>query len=134
MRFAGVPIYVRTGKCMKRRMTTIVIEFKELPEILYSAYGEVERNRIVLEVQPKEGINIHFNIKQNGNSREVQRVKSKFVKETLGKEAYEKLIEDAIQGDKTLFTSRNILEQSRKIVDDIVNCKNNCPILFTYEE
>ena len=134
LRFVGVPIYVRTGKYMKKRMTTIVIEFKEVPDILFNKYGHVERNRIVLEVQPNEWINIHFNIKENGSSKEVQRVRSKFIKEVPGKEAYEKLIEDAIVGDKTLFTSRDILEQSWTIVDDIVNCKNNCPIIFTYEK
>gem|GEM_PF-2229408 len=39
---------------MKKRMTTIVIEFKEVPDILFNKYGHVERNRIVLEVQPNE--------------------------------------------------------------------------------
>jgi glucose-6-phosphate 1-dehydrogenase len=60
-----VPIYLRTGKYMSKRMTTIVIEFKEVEDVLFKKYGHVEKNRIILEVQPKEGINIHFNIKQN---------------------------------------------------------------------
>jgi glucose-6-phosphate 1-dehydrogenase len=50
------------------------------------------------------------------------------------KEAYEKLIEDAIMGDKTLFLSWDMLEESWRIVDDLVNCKNNCPILYPYEK
>ncbi len=133
-RFAWVPIYIRTGKYMERKMTSIVIEFKEIADGLFNKYWQIEKNRIILEVQPNEGINIHFNIKENGNNKEVQRVKSKFVKEIPGKEAYEKLIEDAILWDKTLFTNWNILKESRKIVDDIVNCKNNCPIIFEYEK
>ena len=81
---------------MERKMTSIVIEFKEIPDILFNKYGHIEKNRIILEVQPNEGINIHFNIKENGNNKEVQRVRSKFVKEIAGKEAYEKLIEDVV--------------------------------------
>lgn len=133
-RFSWVPIYLRTGKCMRSRLTHIVIEFKNIPNILFQKYWNIERNRIILEVQPKEGINIHFNIKENGSSKEVQRVRSSFVKDIIWKDAYEKLIEDVILWDKTLFTSWDLLKQSWKVVDDIVNCKNNCPILFQYEK
>ena len=133
-RFVGVPIYVRTGKYMERKMTSIVIEFKEIPDILFNKYGHIEKNRIILEVQPNEGINIHFNIKENGNNKEVQRVRSKFVKEIAGKEAYEKLIEDVVVWDKTLFTGRETLEKSWQIVDDIIHCKDNCPMILGYEK
>jgi glucose-6-phosphate 1-dehydrogenase len=50
------------------------------------------------------------------------------------KEAYEKLLEDAILSDKTLFTSWEMLEESWRIVDDLVNCKNNCPVIYKYEK
>lgn len=133
-RYRWIPIYLRTWKYMKRKITYIVIEFKSIPDILFNKYWDIQRNRIVLEVDPSEGISIHFNIKENGNSKEVQRVRSQFVKDTPSKEAYQKLIEDAIVWDKTLFTSREILEKSREIVDNIVNCKKDCPIIFPYEK
>jgi len=131
--FAWVPIYLRTGKNLSKKSTKIVVEFKEIPNILFKNIWPVEQNRIIFEVQPNESIDIHFNIKQNGNSKEVERVASKFVKQEESKEAYEKLLEDTIIGDKTLFTSWDILEESWKIIDNLVHCKNNCPIVHTYK-
>ncbi|MFA5917902.1 MAG: glucose-6-phosphate dehydrogenase [Candidatus Gracilibacteria bacterium] len=133
-RFVGVPIYLRTGKYLDKKCTKIVVEFKEIPDILFKKFGSIEKNRIILEVQPNETIDIHFNIKENGNSKEVQRVKSKFSKEIESKEAYVKLLEDVIHGDKTLFTSWEMLKESWKIVEDLINCKNNCPILHIYKK
>ena len=132
--FIGVPIYLRTGKALSKKNTRIVIEFKEIPNILFKTYGHIERNRIILEVQPNERIDIHFNIKQDGSSHHVERVRSQFNKEVASKEAYEKLIEDVIIGDKTLFLSWDMLEESWRIVDDLINCKNNCPIIYDYEK
>lgn len=132
--FVGVPIYLRTGKAMAKKSTQIVIEFKEIPNILFKKFGPIKKNRIILEVQPNEGIDIHFNIKQNGSSKEAERVKSQFVKEMESKEAYEKLLEDVIVGDKTLFTSWYMLEETWRIVEDLVNCRNNCPIVHPYEK
>ena len=132
--FKWVPIYLRTGKNLSKKCTKIVVEFKETPNMLFNAFGVVEKNRIVFEVHPNESINIHFNIKQNGNSKEVEQVVSTFLKEEESKEAYQKLLEDVIVGDKTLFTSWSILEESRKIIDDLVHCKDNCPIVHTYEK
>ncbi len=130
--FKWVPIYLRTWKFLSKKSTQIVVEFKEIPNILFKNIWPVERNRIIFEVQPNESIDIHFNIKQNGNSKEVERVASKFLKETESKEAYQKLLEDAIISDKTLFTSWDILEESWKIIDDLVHCKDNCPIIYPY--
>lgn len=133
-RFSWVPIYLRTWKSLEKKSTKIVIEFKEGPDILFKKFWNIERNRIILEVQPNESISINFNIKENWNSKEVQNVSSLFSKELISKEAYEKLIEDAIIWDKTLFTSWDMLKQTWKIVDDLVNCKNNCPMLFKYKK
>ncbi len=132
--FIWVPIYLRTGKALIEKSTQIVIEFKEVPDILFKKFWPISKNRIILEIQPNEGIDIHFNIKENWNSKEVERVKSKFIKEIESKEAYEKLLEDAIVWDKTLFTSWEMLEETWKIVDNLVNCKNNCPIIHKYEK
>lgn len=133
-RFVWVPIYLRTWKYLNEKCTKIVIEFKEIPDILFRKFGNIEKNRVILEVQPNETIDIHFNIKENWNSKEVERVKSKFSKEIESKEAYEKLLEDVIIWDKTLFTSWEMLKQSWEIVDDLVNCKNNCPLLHIYKK
>lgn len=132
--FFGVPIYLRTGKAMAKKHTQIVVEFKDIPNILFKKTGPIEKNRIILEIQPNEWIDIHFNIKQNGSSKEVERVKSEFVKEVESKEAYEKLLEDVIVWDKMLFTSWDMLEETWRIIDDLVNCKTNCPMVYPYEK
>lgn len=132
-RFIWVPIYLKTWKNLDKKQTKIIIEFNEIPNILFKNFWHIEKNRIIIEVQPDESIDIHFNIKQNWNSKEVQEVKSKFKKELCSKEAYEKLIEDVIIWDKTLFTSFEILKKSWAIVDDLVNCKENCPVLHRYK-
>ncbi len=128
-----IPIYLKTWKNLDKKQTKIVIEFNEIPNILFKKFWNIEKNRIIIEVQPDESIDIHFNIKENWNSKEVQEVKSKFKKELYSKEAYEKLIEDVIIWDKTLFTTFDILKESWTIVNDLVNCKDNCPILYKYE-
>lgn len=127
-----IPIYLKTWKNLDKKQTKIVIEFNEIPNILFKNFWHIEKNRIIIEVQPDESIDIHFNIKENWNSKEVQEVKSKFKKELSSKEAYEKLIEDVIIWDKTLFTTFEILKESWMIVNDLVNCKDNCPILHKY--
>ncbi len=133
-RFSWVPIYLRTWKALNEKSTKIVVEFKEIPDILFKKFWCIEKNRIILEVQPNESISISFNIKENGNSKEIQKVVSSFSKELIWKEAYEKLIEDAIVSDKTLFTSWSMLKQTWQIVDELVNCKDNCPMLFKYDK
>jgi len=133
-RFSWVPIYLRTWKALNEKSTKIVIEFKEIPNILFKKFWKIERNRIILEVQPNEWIDISFNIKENGSSKEIQNVVWSFSKELIWKEAYQKLIEDVIVSDKTLFTSWNMLKQTWKIVDELVNCRDNCPMLFKYDK
>jgi glucose-6-phosphate 1-dehydrogenase len=133
-RFIGVPIYLKTWKYLDKKSTKIVIEFKDIPNLLFRKYWHIERNRIILEVQPDETISIHFNIKQDGESQKVERVRSVFNKELASKEAYEKLLEDVIIWDKTLFTSFEMLKQSWTIVDDLINCHDNCPLIHKYEK
>lgn len=133
-RMSGIPIYLKTGKALDQKITQVVIEFKSIPHILYQKNQTVEKNRIILEVQPDESIHIHFNIKENGVSHKVKSIKSKFEKCENSKEAYEKLLEDVILGDKTLFTSFEFLQASWEIVDKLIHCKNNCPLIHRYPQ
>ena len=132
-RFKWVPIYLKTWKALDKKSTKIVINFKKLPSI-FKEFWEICENRIILEVQPNEWISIHFNIKEEWNAKSVKRVHSIFKKELNSKEAYQKLIEDVIVWDKSLFTSFDILKESWKIVDDIINCKDDCPIIYEYKK
>ena len=131
--FSWIPIYLRTWKSMKKKSTKIVVEFKDMPDSLYKQLGNIEKNRIIIDIQPDAWIDIQFNIKENGNSSSLQNVHSSFSNQEESKEAYQKLIEDMIDGDKTLFISWDMLAESWRILEDLVNCRDNCPILFSYE-
>lgn len=129
-----MPIYLRTGKALNTKSTRIVVEFKEVPKELFAEYGNIEKNRIILDLQPPEGIDIHFNVKVGGDSKKVREVHSRFENISESKEAYEKLLEDIVQGDKTLFASADMLEETWRLVDDLINCKVQCPFLHIYKK
>ncbi|GAA3328004.1 hypothetical protein GCM10020331_070230 [Ectobacillus funiculus] len=65
-RWAGVPIYIRTGKRMKEKSTEIVVQFKDLPMNLYNKFEEqLHPNLLIIHIQPDEGISIVFKRKTN---------------------------------------------------------------------
>lgn len=130
--FFKVPIYVRTGKAMKYSATYIVIELKDIALNLFKQYG-MGKNKIVILIQPNRGIDIEFNV-QCGMNRSIHKVVSSFRNQWEQKDAYEKLLEDAIVSDKTLFTDWNFLKESWRLIDPLVNCKENCPYLYSYEK
>jgi glucose-6-phosphate 1-dehydrogenase len=129
-----VPIYLKTGKSLDKKLTQIVIEFRKVPYDFFDSDNSVERNRIIIDIQPDETIRIEFNVKEIGNSKQLRKVEGVFENDTHGKEAYEKLIEDITQGDKTLFTSFEMLEETWRIIDRLVHCKDNCPVLYQYKK
>lgn len=58
--------------------------------------------------------------------------KSEFFQEEPSSEAYERIISDFLDGDKTLFTRWDMIEESWRLVDELVHCKDDCPILHPY--
>lgn len=123
-RWSGVPFYIRTGKRMKTKSTEIIVQFKDLPEILYfKEQGTLEPNLLIIKIQPKEGIVLQFNTKKPGTGNTIIPVQMDFCQncqvESNSPEAYERLIYDVMKGDSTLFTSWNELEYSWKFVDTI---------------
>jgi len=133
-RFKNLPIYLKTGKSLNEKKTIVIIEFKEIPNIFYRKYGEIERNRIIIEIQPDDRISIQFNLKKKNSHNQMNSVKSEFKKIWKDDNAYDRLLLDCMYWSKLLFTNWDILRQSWEIVDWIVNCKNDCPILYSYEK
>lgn len=123
-RWAGVPFYIRTGKRMKTKSTEIIIQFKSIPRILYSKeYDNVSPDLLVITVQPRESIFFRFNTKMPGTENKIIPVQMDFCQscqfEINTPEAYERLINDVMYGDSTLFTSWDEVEYSWKFVDTI---------------
>jgi glucose-6-phosphate 1-dehydrogenase len=123
-RWAGVPFYIRTGKRMKTKSTEIIIQFKSIPNVLYSKeYENLNPNLLVIGVQPRGGIYFKFNNKRPGTENFIIPVEMDFCQtcqfESNTPEAYERLLFDAMNGDNTLFTSWDEVEYSWKFVDTI---------------
>ncbi|MCB9029669.1 MAG: glucose-6-phosphate dehydrogenase [Deltaproteobacteria bacterium] len=140
-RWSGVPIYVRTGKRLPKRITEITVYFKRPPEALFRDLGfqSMEQNVLAIQVQPKEGISLKMNSKPPGPKMRVQPVVMEFnYGHSFGvpsPEAYERLLLDAMRSDSTLFTRDDEIEESWDILDPILNVweNDNVPPLYRYD-
>jgi len=125
-RWAGIPFYIRTGKCLPTRVTEIVVHFKSTPQYLFKGdNSHVDKDNIlVLRIQPDEGILIKFGIKTPGAGFETKSVNMDFhysdYADIYIPEAYERLLLDAIHGDATLYPRSDSVEEAWALVDPIL--------------
>jgi glucose-6-phosphate 1-dehydrogenase len=123
-RWAGVPFYLRTGKRLAKRSTEITIQFKKAPHIVFRD-REIDPNRLVLNIQPDEGISISFGAKRPGPEMSIGNVNMNFsYKEGFGDgahSAYATLISDCVRGDATLFDRGDSVEAAWALVDPILD-------------
>ncbi|HEX9529607.1 MAG TPA: glucose-6-phosphate dehydrogenase [Acidimicrobiales bacterium] len=125
-RWAGVPIYARTGKRLAKRVTEVAMQFHSVPHLPFaSKLSEgLMPNALVVRVQPDEGITLRFGAKVPGQEFRVRSVSmdfsygAAFLEETP--EAYERLLLDAMAGDPTLFIRTDEVEQAWRIADPIL--------------
>jgi len=124
-RWAGVPFYFRTGKRMAERVSEICIQFKPIPHSIFDhAEGAPRANKLIIRLQPDEGVKLMLMIKDPGPGgmrlREVPLNLSfaeTFTERTP--EAYERLLMDVIRGSQTLFMRRDELEAAWRWIDPI---------------
>jgi glucose-6-phosphate 1-dehydrogenase len=125
-RWAGVPIYLRTGKRLARKVTEIAVTLKPVPHLAFQADGSVgvQPNQIILAMQPNEGVSISLGAKIPGTRMRIRPVNMEFLYGTSflsqSPEAYERLIMDAMRGDATLFTRNDEVEAQWRIIDPIL--------------
>jgi glucose-6-phosphate 1-dehydrogenase len=125
-RWADTPIYVRTGKALARRETTIAIQFKRAPHPPFedSATEELQPNLLLVHVQPDEGVSLAVGAKVPGQGMRIRTVHMDFMYGGAFRmelpDAYERLILDAMLGDQTLFTRSDEVEEQWAIVDAMV--------------
>jgi glucose-6-phosphate 1-dehydrogenase len=125
-RWAGVPFSIRSGKHLPRRMTEIAVQYKQTPLALFGARNMAgdAPNRLLLNIQPEEGITLTFGAKAPGPENTIQSVKMDFsYAETFGAsspEAYERLLMDCMNGDATLFTRSDEVLAAWTFVDEIL--------------
>lgn len=127
-RWHGVPFYVRSGKAMAKKLTQIVIQFKATP---HSLFGDERKgkalppNRLVMNIQPDEGINLRFDAKVPGMGMKIKTVEMNFDYEEHFKaqppQAYSTLLLDAMRGDQTLYKHRDEIEVAWHIVQPVLD-------------
>ncbi len=117
-RWSGVPIYIRAGKRLPKRITEITIFFNKAPDSLFKGrqVGELEHNVLSIQVQPKEGMSLRISSKPPGPRMRVRPVEMDFTYDSsfgiASPEAYERLLLDVMKGDPTLFTRNDEIEES----------------------
>ncbi|MFK5891741.1 MAG: glucose-6-phosphate dehydrogenase [Pseudomonadota bacterium] len=128
-RWSGVPFYIRTGKRMPGRYTEVVIQYKYAPSMMFhkamDKINHLAPNRLILRIQPDEGISLQFNAKKPGTLQELSTVDMDFsYSEHFGNApstGYETLIYDCLCGDATLFKRADNIEASWSIVQPILD-------------
>ncbi|MEQ9041160.1 MAG: glucose-6-phosphate dehydrogenase [Silicimonas sp.] len=128
-RWAGVPFYLRTGKCMKTRASEIAIVFKDAPHSIFGQELGRHRNILSIRLQPNEGITLRVTIKEPGpgGMRLVDVPLDMSFKDALGPDAdeapdaYERLIMDVIRGNQTLFMRGDEVEAAWAWTDPLID-------------
>ena len=125
-RWAGVPIYVRTGKRLAKRVTEVSMHFRRAPHLPFAAKmaKRLEPNSLVVRIQPNAGIQLRFGAKVPGQAFVVRTATmdfdytAQFSEEDL--DGYERLILDALLGDQTLFIRTDEVHEAWQIVEPLL--------------
>ena len=127
-RWAGVPVFVRTGKYLPSRFTEVVLQFQKVPHLPFigkdNQQSQMGTNSLVLRIQPDDGITLRFTAKVPGQAFRLRTVSmdfsygGAFLEETP--DAYERLLLDAMVGDATLFIRSDEVAQAWKVMEPVM--------------
>jgi len=130
-RWRGVPFFLKTGKALDEKSTSIHITFRKSPH-LRTEYG-FESNILTITIEPDDGFSLKLNGKMPGKSEQTTPVHMKFCHSCLfgpnTTQAYEVLLFDALQGDQSVFVRFDEIEESWKIVEALGSNEGK---LYTY--
>ncbi len=138
-RWAGVPFFIRTGKCLPLKVTEVVITFKNPPQALFAnqdQYAMKCDNQLIMRIQPDEGMALEFGMKVPGEGFRVKNVDMDFFYRDLTTkdvpESYSRLLLDCMKGDPTLYARGDSVEQAWAFVDPILEAwkENTAPLAF----
>ena len=127
-RWKHTPFYLRTGKRMGRRLSEIVVQFKETPHSIFERDGGSQANALTIRLQPDEGMDLSVTIKEPGpgGMRLTSVPLDMTFADALGEggadipDAYERLIMDVIRGNQTLFMRGDEVEAAWAWTDPII--------------
>jgi glucose-6-phosphate 1-dehydrogenase len=132
-RWAGVPFYLRSGKRLAHRRTEIVVEFQRPPLLLFdgTSMSQIDPNRLVLRIQPDEGIEFQVKAKRPGPKARMETVKLDFSYKDFGDTpaatGYERLLYDCMAGDSTLFHRTDMVEAAWRIATPVLDAWRALP-------
>jgi glucose-6-phosphate 1-dehydrogenase len=133
-RWAGVPIYIRAGKRLAKRVTEVTVIFRQPPLHMFKSndpQARVRSNILKMRIQPDEGISLRFGAKIPGPTTNVKPVEMHFsYAEAFGKSSangYERLLLDAMLGDGTLFAHRDGVEATWALMTPILEAWEKNP-------
>jgi len=133
LRWSGTPVFIRTGKSLNRKGTEIGVKFRPLPHILFNESGGLKQNRIIFKIQPSEGIILDLSSKVPGGEMRIAQTTMAFCyRDAFADEipeAYQKLLQDAIAGDRTLFVGAEETEMAWKTLGPVLDAGE----IITYE-
>ncbi len=144
-RWAGVPIYLRTGKQMAEKRQTVTLAFNRPPRQMFAGHGLAERthDHLTLDMDGDQGFSISFLAKKPGPRLELGEASMRFSyeesffsgqegqEEGVRLDAYERLLHDALLGDRTLFTRADGIGRTWDLVKPILDTR---PELHTYAD
>jgi len=124
-RWAGMPIYLRTGKRLKYRHSEVLIQFRDVPMHLFKrSSGHAHRNRLLISLQPQEAIQFFVNAKEPGKNSGLHPIALNMdfceYSQARSWSAYERLLLDVFEGDLTLFLKAQEVESAWRWIDPII--------------
>lgn len=132
----NVPFYLRAGKRLPTRVTEVVLHFKRSPHPVFGAVPGVDHNKLVIRIQPDEGILVKFGFKEPGNRFQVKNVNMDFHYSDLANvrvaDSYERLLLDSMLGDSTLFAHGDAVEACWDFIDPILKYQAQSGRIFGY--
>ncbi len=128
-RWSGVPFYLRTGKRMSAKDSEIVVHFKEQPHNIFKdSYSELPANKLAIRLQPDEGVELQMMNKIPGIASQMNIQENKLdlsFNDTYQNQrvidAYERLMLEILNGNQSLFVSRNEVEAAWTWVDSVIS-------------
>jgi glucose-6-phosphate 1-dehydrogenase len=126
-RWEGVPVYLRSGKCLWKRGTEIAVVFKKAPEVIFrgAPAARPEANMLLFHVQPDQGIELRFQAKTPGPALALQKVNMRFdyreAFEASRGTGYEVLLYNCMIGDATLFSRTDLVETAWRVAQPVLD-------------
>ncbi len=139
-RWRDVPFYLRTGKAMADKASEIIIQFQHPPHLMFALEPgqELTPNALSLCLQPDEGVHLTFQAKVPDQGMAMRSADLSFHYESAFQdqeipEAYERLLQDALAGDASLFIRSDHIEEAWRIVDPLLQARESTLAVETYE-